>query len=96
VAKGLPEDRLIRESQPQSAVGGDIGAVLATLDAGETSTRLSRNGWRVLVMLCSRGPAPDLQPEREVVREQLLNQRLSALADIYLEELRSEAIITEK
>jgi hypothetical protein len=25
-----------------------------------------------------------------------LNQRLSALADIYLEELRSEAIITEK
>jgi peptidyl-prolyl cis-trans isomerase SurA len=96
VAKGLPEDRLIRESQPQSAVGGDIGAVLATLDAGETSTRLSRNGWRVLVMLCSRGPAPDLEPEREVVREQLLNQRLSALADIYLEELRSEAIITEK
>ena len=96
VAKGLPEDRLIRESQPQSAVGGDIGAVLATLDAGETSTQISRNGWRVLVMLCSRGPAPDLQPEREVVREQLLNQRLSALADIYLEELRSEAIITEK
>jgi peptidyl-prolyl cis-trans isomerase SurA len=96
VAKGLPEDRLLRESQPQSAVGGDIGAVLTTLDAGETSTRISRNGWRVLVMLCSRGPAPDLQPEREVVREQLLNQRLSALADIYLEELRSEAIITEK
>ena len=71
VAKGLPEDRLLRESQPQSAVGGDIGAVLATLDAGETSTRISRNGWRVLMMLCSRGPAPDLQPEREVVREQL-------------------------
>lgn len=96
VAAGLPEDRLLRESQPQSAVGGDIGAVLATLDAGETSTRLSRNGWRVLVMLCSRGPAPDLQPDRDVVRDQLLNQRLSALADIYLEELRSEAIITEK
>jgi peptidyl-prolyl cis-trans isomerase SurA len=96
VAAGLPEDRLLRESQPQSAVGGDIGAVLATLDAGETSTRLSRNGWRVLVMLCSRGPAPDLQPDRDVVRDQLLNQRLSALADVYLEELRSEAIITEK
>jgi peptidyl-prolyl cis-trans isomerase SurA len=96
VAKGLPENRMIRESQPQSAVGGDIGAVLATLDAGETSTRISRNGWRVLVMLCSRGPAPDLEPDREVVREQLLNQRLSAMADIYLEELRSEAIITEK
>lgn len=96
VAKGLPADRLIRENQPQSAVAGEIGAVLATLDAGEVSTRISRNGWRVMVMLCARGPAPDLQPDRSVVREQLLNQRLATLADVYLEELRSESIIVEK
>lgn len=96
VAKGQPADRVIRESQPQSAVGGDVGAVLATLDAGESSTRISRDGWRVLLMLCSRGPAPDLVPNRDIIREQLLNQRLSSLADIYLEELRSEAIITEE
>lgn len=93
VNKGQPADRVIRESQPQSAVGGDVGAVLATLDAGETAARISRGGWRVMVMLCSRGPAPDLVPDREIIREQLLNQRLSSLADIYLEELRSEAII---
>lgn len=93
VNKGQPADRVIRESQPQSAVGGDVGAVLATLDAGETAARISRGGWRVMVMLCSRGPAPDLVPDREIIREQLLNQRLSSLADIYLEELRSEAIL---
>lgn len=96
VAKDLPADRLIRESQPQSAVGGEIAAVLATLDPGEVSGRLSRNGWRVMVMLCTRGPAPDVQPDRNVVREQILNQRLSTLADVYLEELRSESIIVEK
>lgn len=96
VAKGLPADRVIRESQSQAAVGGDIGAVLATLDAGESSTRISRGGWRVFLMLCSRGPAPELVPNREIIREQLLNQRLSSLADIYLEELRSEAVIVEK
>lgn len=96
VAKGLPADRLLRKQEPESAVGGDVGAVLATLDAGETSTRLTRDGWRVLVMLCSRGPSPDLVPDREVIRDQLLNQRLGSLADIYLEELRSEAILIEK
>lgn len=96
VAKGLPADRLIREGKPLAAVGGDIGAVLATLDAGESSTRISRGGWRVFLMLCARGPAPDLVPNRDTIREQLLNQRLSSLADIHLEELRSEAIIVEK
>lgn len=95
VAKGLPAERLTRETQPQAAVPSDLAAVLATLDAGETAARLSRNGWRVFQMLCSRGPAPDLVPDRDTIREQLLNQRLSALADIYLEELRSEAIITD-
>ncbi len=96
VAKDLPADRVLRKQEPQSAVGGDVGAVLATLDAGETSTSISRDGWRVLLMLCSRGPSPDLVPDREVIREQLLNQRLGALADIYLEELRSEAILIEE
>lgn len=96
VAKGLPADRLTRETQPQASVGGDVGAVLATLDAGESSTRISRGGWRVFLMLCSRGPAAELVPSRDIIREQLLNQRLSSMADIYLEELRSEAIIVEK
>ncbi len=96
VAKGLPADRLLRETQPQASVSGEIGAVLATLDAGETSAQIRRNGYRVLLMLCSRGPAPELVPDRTLIGEQLLNQRLGALANLYLEEVRSEAIIVEK
>lgn len=96
VAKGLPADRLLRDAQPQGSVPGDIGAVLATLDAGESSTQIRRGGWRVFLMLCSRGPAPDLVPDRALIGQQLLNQRLAALAEVYLEELRSEAIIVQK
>lgn len=96
VAKGLPADRMLRETAPQSAVGGDIGAVLATLDAGESATQIRRGGYRVFLMLCSRGPAADLVPDRSLIRDQLLNQRLGSIADIYLEELRSEAIIVDK
>lgn len=96
VAKDLPADRLIRQSQPQGSVGGDVGAVLATLDAGESSSQIRRDGWRVFLMLCARGPAAELVPDRENIRQQLLNQRLSSMADIYLEELRAEAIIVDK
>lgn len=96
VAKGLPADRLLRETKPQSAVVGDIGAVLATLDAGESATQIRRGGYRVFLMLCSRGPAAELVPDRAMIQEQLLNQRLGSMADIYMEELRSEAIIVEK
>ena len=39
-------------------------------------------------MLASMGISRD-------VRAQLLNQRLAALAEVYMEELRSEAIIRE-
>ncbi len=95
-AKGLPADRLIRETKSQGAVAGDIAAALTTLDAGESNTQLRRSGYRVFLMLCSRGPAPELVPDRDSIRETLLNQRLGSLADIYLEELRSEAIIVEK
>jgi peptidyl-prolyl cis-trans isomerase SurA len=65
------------------------------LDAGESSTAVTRGGWRVFLMLCSRGAAPEDMPSREEVRLQLTNQRLAAQAEIYLEELRSEAIIID-
>lgn len=95
VAKGLPADRLTRQSLPQSQVPGDVSAALAMLDAGESSTALTRGGWRVFLMLCRRGAAPEDMPSRDEVRLQLTNQRLAAKAEIYLEELRSEAIIVD-
>lgn len=96
VAKGLPAERLIRESRPLGEVPGDISGALAMLDAGESNSSVVRGGWRVFLMLCSRGAAPELLLTRDQAREQLLNQRLAAKADILLEEYRSEAIIVEK
>ena len=94
LAKGLPADRLLRESHPEAQVPGDLAAALRLLDPGE-STTLSRGGWTVFLMLCSRGAAVELMPTREQARIQLTNQRLAAKAEIYMEELRSEAIISK-
>lgn len=95
LAKGLPEDRLSRETLPASQVPADIALELAKLDAGESSVALTRGGWRVFLMLCSRNPVSDVPPSRGEIRAQLLNQRLGALAEGYLEELRSEAILKQ-
>jgi peptidyl-prolyl cis-trans isomerase SurA len=93
-AKGQPEANLLRESHPVSAVPADIAAALTLLDAGE-STTIQRGGAPAFLMLCRRGSDVALQPLRDDVRAQLMNQRLAALAEIYMEELRSEAIIRE-
>lgn len=93
VAKGLPADRLIRETLPQGQLPRDLAGALSTLDAGESSTAVTRGGWRVFLMLCRRGPPETEQPSRDEVKLQLTNQILGAQADIYLEELRSEAMI---
>lgn len=94
LARGLPEDRLIvTEDQPMGAVPRDIGLELARMDANEVSTALVRGSARVVLMLCARNPVRDPEPTRDQVRERLLNQKIGALADRYLEELRADAII---
>ncbi len=95
LAKGLPVERLTRKTLPQTQLPGDVSGALTLLDAGESSATVTRGGWRVFLMLCSRGAAPEDMPSRDEVRLQLSNQRLAAQAEIYLEELRSEAIIVD-
>ncbi|MDB5661354.1 MAG: peptidylprolyl isomerase [Cypionkella sp.] len=92
-AKGTSADRLTRQTVPQGQVPSDIAGALSLLDAGETSTAVTRGGWRVFLMLCRRGPPETELPSRDEVKLQLTNQILGAQADIYLEELRSEAMI---
>ena len=95
LAKGQPEDRLSVDTVPLAQVPADIGAELALLDPGESSTALTRGPWRVFLMLCSRTPVQELAPQRDDVRTQLINQRLGGYAERYLSELRAEAIIRE-
>lgn len=93
MAKGLPADRLTRQTVPIGQLAKSVAGPLSLLDAGESSTTTTRGGYRVFLMLCRRGPAESELPTRDEVRLQLVNQKLGALAQIYLEELRSEAII---
>lgn len=95
VAKGLPEEHLLRETLPIAEVQGDIALELAKLDEGEVSTALTTGDGQALVflMLCGRTLALNEDVNREDVRQNLINQRLASYADGYLAELRSDAII---
>lgn len=93
LAKGQPAEMLMRQTLPLGQVPSNVAGALALLDAGESSTATTRGGWRVFLMLCRRGAALAEQPTRDEVRLQLTNQQLGTMAEIYLEELRSEAII---
>lgn len=92
LARTLPPEQLIRETLPESQVPAPYGAELATLDPGEVSTRLTTSGGaQVVLMLCSRGNETPRSLTREAVAEQLKNNRVGTLAQMYLEELRANA-----
>ena len=92
VAKGQPEERLLREVKPVAELPDDIALELAKLDEGE-SVLFARGGTPSLLMLCGRTPALGEDVDRAAVRQRLLNQRLGAYAESYLAELRADAII---
>lgn len=84
-----------RASVPPSALPQDVALALRSLDELEMSTSVTRNNGTVLLalMLCDRIRA---EPEigREAVQARLFGERLQALANGYLEELRAEADIS--
>ncbi len=92
-ARGLPEDRLTVSTSLVSDLPQDVALQLAQLDRGEASTAIVRGGWRVYLMLCSRGPRGDGPVNRDAIRNQLTAQKLTLSSELFLEELRSEAII---
>jgi peptidyl-prolyl cis-trans isomerase SurA len=92
-ARGLPEDRLTVTTKTVPELTPEIALELAKLDPGEASTALTRGGFRVYLMLCSRAPKGEGPVDRDVIRNQLISQELVTRAELYLEELRSEAII---
>ena len=94
-ARGLPEEILQRETVAESAVPADLAAALRNLDAGETQVITTAAGQTAVLMLCSRQSLSDVAPSRDDVRGQLLNQKMALRAQNYLEELRTEANITE-
>lgn len=94
IAKGLPEDRLTVTSLPVARLAPDVAREIETLDEGESSTAITRGSALVFLMLCKRqaGPAEEI-PSRDAIRNALINERLNGFSDIYMSELRAEAII---
>lgn len=95
IARKLPEGRFERKVAAAGAVPGDIAGEIARLDTNQSSARVERGGALVFVMVCARGGATgDLKSEpREQTANALVNQKLSAQSDLYLEELRAKAVI---
>ncbi|MGB3409134.1 MAG: peptidylprolyl isomerase [Jannaschia sp.] len=93
IAKGQPDGILTRTVTAVADLPSDLRGELATLDEGEVSTLLSRDGFLRFVMMCGRVAEP-VEGAFEAVGQQLLNQRLTSYAQGYLDELRADAIIT--
>ncbi len=72
-----------------------FAGTLQLLDAGEISVPVATSAGAVAVMLCARGLDPDQTASRDEVGVILKNQRLAALAEVYLSELRAEALIRD-
>lgn len=92
---GGQADRVTLTKAGMGEVPGDVALELAKLDLNETSVALTRGGLRRMLMLCGREAVLEPAPTRDQVREQVINQKLEGLAEGYMEELRSAAIIRE-
>lgn len=95
VAKGLPADRLIRETKPAQSLPADVRAAINTLDEGETTTTLTRAGSATVLMLCERKPALESTVDADIIANRLLNTRLTATARHYLTQLRASTEVID-
>ena len=94
VARGLPEERLVRRSIAPSAIPQDLALELARLDRDEASWNLVNDGSLLFTMLCARTPAAAVaDADREAARNQITSRKLTARADLLLAELRAQARI---
>jgi peptidyl-prolyl cis-trans isomerase SurA len=98
IAKGQPDEVLDRGTLPVGDLPTDIALELAKLDPGEVSTALTRSEGKTLVflMLCGRTAEIAEDIDRADVDLGLRNQRLGALAEGYLAQLRADALIIER
>lgn len=94
IVRGGSEDRLTRESKALRQVPSSIALTLAKLDPNEASTELTANNGQTLLltMLCSRTPVLE-ENAREAARLVVFNNRLTSLANGYLEALKADAIV---
>lgn len=94
VAKGLPEDRLVRRTVSVAELPATLARAIARLDPNEAELVTDEAG-ASLVMLCARTTLAAAEADRGAVRQRLFGQRLTSYAEGYLAELRAEALVRE-
>ncbi|MFT6457935.1 peptidylprolyl isomerase [Pseudophaeobacter arcticus] len=98
IAKDQDPSILDRQSLVPAEIPQDIAIELAKLDDNEISLNLTRNQGQtlMLLMLCGRTAELGEGESRETVANALTHQRLTSLAESFLEQLRADALIIEK
>lgn len=91
--KGTTASRVTLTKVPVAQVPADIATRLSQMDPGEYSADRVRGDMRVFLMLCGRSPANSGPVDRKGIADQLVSAELGQRAELWLEELRSEAII---
>ncbi len=94
IAKGLPEERLIRESLPFNSLPADVRRVVPLLDVGNTAV-LNRPSGAAVLILCGRTIDSKSTIDLDLVGTRVLNEKLSGIAAHHLSELRAATFITE-
>ncbi|WP_419738344.1 peptidylprolyl isomerase [Ruegeria sp.] len=98
IAQEQPAEVLERVDAAPSEIPRDIAVELAKLDPNDVSTTLTRNNGQTLMflMLCNRTRNLGENTSRADVANALTQQRLQAIADSLLEQLRADASIIEQ
>lgn len=84
--------QLTRQTTLQSQLPGDVATALAALDDNEITT-FSAGGAAGILMLCARRIDSATEPHRDTIRGRLAEARVGGQADLYLQQLRSNAHI---
>lgn len=96
IARGLPAERLQRQTVAPAQIPGDVAQVMAGLDDDEVSYGITRNqGQTMLMVMVCRRIASDDMPEldSDVLSNQIAGQQLEGMSSALLADLRARAII---
>ncbi len=94
-ARGLPEEALVEREALMREIAQSDAVELARLNRGEISANTTEGGNLVVLMLCTRELQFDEPPSENRVRNMVFERRLSAMADLRLQELVADADIVD-
>jgi peptidyl-prolyl cis-trans isomerase SurA len=94
VARALGQTGMGRTTEAEAALPADLRAALASMDPGEVRLTPVAGGVELL-MLCDRTPQSTVPPSRDAVKSQLANRKLMIMAEGWMQQMRSDAIITD-